>query len=273
MTLPYLYEHQNRNAALRANGRRFHGYPTRPAAPDLVVIHDTESVLDTVGPDGGAENVARYQSTTDRPSSYHRIIDSDSVVVTLPDSAVAFGAKGANTRGLHASLAMRVVDWQDRRPVAAQRRAAALEGLAHVTAEWCLRYGIPVRLLTRAQYLAGESGIVSHALVDPTRRSDPGPLFPWPQFLARVSALLDPTAPEGPPDVILVLEPHGSRVFLIGPPTPGPDTSAPDHVESEDERDGYLEAGVPFLNGDTPAQLRRRHAILSARGVTGLKAP
>jgi hypothetical protein len=192
MTMPFLYEHQNRHAPVRSNGRRFHGYPSRSGGvtPDLVVVHDTESVLDTAGPDTGALDVADYQSGVVRPSSYHRLVDSARILVTLPDEATAFGAKGANTRGLHVSLAMRTVDWLRTDAVAVERRERALEHLARVVAEWCRKYGIPVRRITRAQYLAGASGIVGHADVDPDRRSDPGDGFPWDRFLARVRELL-----------------------------------------------------------------------------------
>lgn len=276
MSLPFLYERQNPHAPKRANGLRFHGYPSRKAGrrPNLVVLHTSESVLDRAGLDGGAESVARYQSTTTRPSSYHRLHDSDSTVVTLPDEATAFGAVGANARGLQAALAMQTTAWQSTDPETVRRRELALERLARTVAEWCARYGIPVRHLTRAQYLAGEAGIVGHADVDPARRSDPGRYFPWPRFLDRVRQLLasptsPPTAPtpKGLPTMLLVQEPNGPRVFLIDA-----DPERATHLNGA-ERDGYLEAGVPFLNGDTPAQLDRRYALLERRRVPDLKRP
>lgn len=251
MPTHYLYEHENPHAPRRSNGKRFHGYPDRHQRTDLVVVHDTESVLDTAGPDGGAENVARYQSTTPRPSSYHRIVDSDSTVVCLPDEATAFGAKGANGRGLHVSLAMRTVDGLSTHPEAMRRREVMLVRTARTVAEWCVRYGIPVRKITRAQYLAGEAGIVAHADVDPDRRTDPGAWFPWARFLsyvaARVLELTDtpptPTTSEASA-MYVVHRPDGLAVLLTGGRI---------YPLASGEVDALRAAGTP-VNGVTDAQ-------------------
>lgn len=260
MSLPFLYANENPHAPVRSNGRRFHGYPSRGVRPDLVVIHDTESVLDTSGADSGAENVARYQSTVVRASSYHRIVDSSSDVLTLPDEAVAFAAKGANVRGLHASLAMQTTAWETSDRETVYRRRRALERLARIVAEWCARYGIPVRILSRRQYLAGDSGIVAHADVDPDRRTDPGRHFPWTTFLELVERHLNPDTPnvrKGPPAMLLVLEPGTPRVMRV-------EAGVSRHVTEPDERDGYLELGVPLLDRDDEVSVRRRAAILRA---------
>jgi len=182
---PYLFAHQNPFAPRRANGLRFHGYPTRTKPVRVIVIHTAENTPDYVGEDGGAEAVARFQSTTDRPSSYHQLGDSDSVIEMLPDEAVAFGAKGANADGLHFSFATRASLWPGK-PV--EWRVGALVRGAAVCRTWATTYGIPVRRLTRDQWLAGESGFVAHADVDPGRRSDPGAGFPWDDFLTLVAS-------------------------------------------------------------------------------------
>lgn len=259
MALPYLYEHENRHAPRRANGRRFHGYPTRQQRTDLVVVHDTESMLDTVGLDTGALVVAGFQASTDRPSSYHRITDSARTVLMLPDEATAFGAKGANGRGLHVSLAMRVVDWRDTRAIARVRRDLAVERTAQVVAEWCKRYRIPVRRITRAQFLAGVAGIVAHADVDPGRRSDPGPLFPWDAFLTRVRELVDgSTAPPvlitdpEVPTMRVVHRPDGLTVLLT-------DSGRFDALEPG-EADALRAAGIP-VEGVTAAQFGKLEGI------------
>lgn len=177
---PYLYAHPNRFAPVRANGVRFWGYPSRRQQVRVICIHTAENVPDYIGRDGGAEAVAAFQSRTDRPSSYHEIVDSDSHVVCLPPHAVAFGAKGANTVGWHLSFATKAHLWPDKpkrwRDAALNRGAERARAAADL-------FDVPVRRITREQYLAGWSGFVAHADVDPDRRSDPGDHFPWDHFL------------------------------------------------------------------------------------------
>ncbi|HXH36915.1 MAG TPA: N-acetylmuramoyl-L-alanine amidase [Plantibacter sp.] len=181
---PYLYEHQNRFSPVRANGRRFWGYPKRTARIDLIAIHTTESTFDLIGQDTGAENVAAFQSTTERPSSYHRIVDRDSTIVCLPDEATAFGVIGYNSRTLSLALALRGVDWSD--PVKAAAAEPMLRRAAVVVAEWCRVHGVPPVPVSKPQADAGKRGITSHGQLDPARRSDPGAAFPWARFLELV---------------------------------------------------------------------------------------
>lgn len=50
---------------------------------------------------------------------------------------------------------------------------------------------VPARRITRAEYLARRPGFISHAELDPGRRSDPGDEFPWDQFLRLFAQLTD----------------------------------------------------------------------------------
>lgn len=184
MTTPYyLYLHPNRHAPVRANGIRFWGHPDRQIPVRVIVVHTAENTPDYIGEDGGAEAVARYQATgvtAANASSYHEIGDSDSYVTMLPDEAVAFGARGANADGWHWSFATRAYLWPskpDRWQTGALQIAA---GRCRLRAD---AFGVPVRRLTRRQYREGASGFVGHGDVDPTRRTDPGPQFPWQRFL------------------------------------------------------------------------------------------
>jgi hypothetical protein len=157
---------------------------TRPVR--VIVMHSMEA------PEKGntAENVARFFQTTERPASAHLCIDSDSIVRCVRDDDVAFAAPGANADGVQVELAgfarQTEPEWLDPFGVLMLDRAAA------ATAEYCVKYDIPVQRLTNEE-LANKAkrGIVSHAQVSEVFKksdhTDPGLGFPWAFFLDRVS--------------------------------------------------------------------------------------
>jgi hypothetical protein len=88
-------------------------YPSRPRPMSGgVLIHTTESIMDNVGPDTGAENVAGFISRRLDYGSYHVIVDSDSAVALVPDTYVAYhcGASGYNGSTWGISFACRTTD-------------------------------------------------------------------------------------------------------------------------------------------------------------------
>ena len=97
-----------------------------------VLIHTTESIMDNVGPDTGAENVAGYISRRSDYGSYHTIVDADSAVALVPDTYVAYhcGASGYNGVTWGISFACRTSDldvnsdWTRRAMVNAAREIA-----------------------------------------------------------------------------------------------------------------------------------------------------
>jgi len=97
------------------------------------------------------------------------------------------------------------------------------EWLAHdamltTTARWvawaCQANGLPVRRLTAAQIRNGDKGITSHvdvnAVFGESDHSDPGPNFPWVEFLAKVESFLGSSSSSG-----------GSSVAKPTNPAPG----------------------------------------------------
>jgi hypothetical protein len=196
--MAYLYENPNRHAPVRANGKRFWGYPGRTSAVRLIGVHTAESLPDFTPPDTGAENVARYLSTTDRTASYHLIVDSDSHVVCLPDEATAFGARGYNANTWHISFATQAHRWGTGKPdwwtLAVLNRAAEQAALR------AKKWGIPIQRITKAQADAGQKGFIDHGRLDPGRRSDPGANFPWTQFLDMVTQYGQPFVPPPEPE-------------------------------------------------------------------------
>lgn len=240
----FLLDNPNRHAPERSNGIRFHGHPTRTTRPRLIGVHTTESAFDLLGADTGAEGVARFQSHTDRPSSYHRIVDRDSTVVCLPDEATAFGIGNLNSPTLHLSFAMRAADWAD--PAKAKAADPMLRRGAAVAAEWSRRYRIPLVRVTRTQAFGTGRGLIAHGVADPARRSDPGAFFPWTRFLQLAADVGAPTRPalseEDDTMRLIRNSTEGDRrygaIALVG----GPHTSF-DHIE-QPELAGALAASI-----------------------------
>ena len=181
----YLLDHPNRYGPHYYTERWVcqHGI----SGPHLIVIHTAETLADLNPPDLGAENVARYGATTDRSVSWHSTVDSDSTIPMLPDTYTAFHVKGFNRCGLGLEIATQARDW----PVTpAWWDEAAYERAGRVVADWCLRWSIPPRLLDGLAVGRGESGIVAHSTLDPTRRGDPGAGFDWNKLLAYVEVFM-----------------------------------------------------------------------------------
>jgi hypothetical protein len=151
----------------------------------LVVIHDMEAAerLDT------AEAVARYFQTTDRDVSAHVNADADSRVRCVRDVDTAWSAPGANHDGLQLEMAgfanQGAGGWAD-----AYSQRMLREQAAPQVREWCQLWSLPMRHLTDAELAAGQKGIVGHDQVSRVYKrsthTDPGPTFPWAQFLTLV---------------------------------------------------------------------------------------
>lgn len=184
--MAYLDDHPPRRSQFR-RGRRA---PLR----GVIVVHTAESVMDGVGPDTGAENVARWiQQRTDAPGSYHDVVDSDSYVNVVGYDNEAFqDGTGSNPWAMGLSFAVRTTDWNR---MTAEKRAAFIDQGARRAAAMArhikARTGkvVAARRITRTDSERGVTGFVAHGDRDPGRRTDPGTappnLFPWDEFLAR----------------------------------------------------------------------------------------
>lgn len=175
-------------------GRDARGRP----APAFVVIHVTDG---SEGP-ASAEAGAAYDKRRPDSVSTHLFVDSDSAVREVRDEDTAYAAfpKG-NALGLQVEIcglaAQTIAQWHD---------AASTDTLklaAYEVAVLCQDHGLPVRHLTvtecrAAWYSPGANtrGIVSHWDVtraypeDGGSHTDPGPNFPWVEFLAMVRGYL-----------------------------------------------------------------------------------
>ena len=149
-----------------------HQFRQRYAQPSgLIVVHTAESALDDIGEDTGAEGVAAFIARRSDPGSYHRIVDSDSIVALVRFDQAAYGdGTGSNEFAIHVSFACRAADWPHMDP---DRREAFLANGARAAREaatWLAdQHGItvPARRVTRAQSDQRAAGFISHAERDP----------------------------------------------------------------------------------------------------------
>jgi N-acetyl-anhydromuramyl-L-alanine amidase AmpD len=173
----------------------------------LIGIHTMEAPEDAAT----AENVANYFKNPAVQASAHWCVDDNSRVRCVDDADSAWAMPPTNNYSLNIEIAgyasQTAAEWSD------TYSKAALDIAALCAAEWCLKYGIPVRHLTDAQIANKEKGFAGHIDVNrvfhASDHTDPGANFPWPYFLGLVNghlALLKgkpvtaPTAQSGKPN-------------------------------------------------------------------------
>ena len=143
-----------------------------------VVVHTSEQPPDLDGEDTGTLGLAGFIKRRSSAGSYHQIVDSDSTLQLVEDEDEAYGARyGWNRWSLHISHCTKAALWNDM-PLSYVQ--SLMQNSAAIVADWCEKYKIPVSLITKADGESGKKGIISHARVDPTRRTDPG--WSIPQF-------------------------------------------------------------------------------------------
>jgi hypothetical protein len=175
-----------------------------------IVMHGTVSPCVK----GGARAVAHMFATSSRDASTQYIVDPGEIVQAVPDSVVAYGAppnKGAihvEQCDMQAGPGSR---WQD------ANHQAMLHLAAELVAGKCLKYGIPIRKINAADLRAGRKGICGHKDVSEawhqTDHVDPGPDYPWAQFLSLVESYAHPK-PNKP-----AITPKVKRMLVIKDPT------------------------------------------------------
>jgi N-acetylmuramoyl-L-alanine amidase-like protein len=143
-----------------------------------VVLHSTEG--------GTASSVATYFATSARAST-QLVVDDRECYRCVPDLVIPWGAPGVNRTGLHVEHCG-FARWSREEWLA---HDATLRRSAAKVARWCLRYGIPRRLLTVDELRAGQAGICTHrqasiAFPPNDGHVDPGDGFPRAHYLALV---------------------------------------------------------------------------------------
>lgn len=150
-------------------------HPRRARLSGMVGVHTAEGVMDSVGIDTGAENVASFIVGRADYGSYHEIVDSDSFVRMAPDDYETWhiGADMHNWHSWGISAACRTVDWN---PDSAWTKATIATMGERICAFW-MRNGFDVealagRWLTRDEALRHLPGLIEHGVAQPGDRSD-----------------------------------------------------------------------------------------------------
>lgn len=153
-----------------------------------IVIHCTAGA--EPGNRSAAENTVAYSKRTSRASSYHYIADAFKSLQYVYDRTVAFHAP-PNQHSIGYELCCSLANegkghWSD------ANHQKMLRIVAKDVARLCLAYNVPIVKLSGSALRAGKRGLCGHNDVrDAWRQTshwDPGPYFPWKQFLSLVQA-------------------------------------------------------------------------------------
>lgn len=162
--------------AFRSSGHR------PESAIKWIVLHDTEG--------GSADSVARYFASSSAQGSTHLVVDDQQCQRCLPNTAIPWGAQGANFAGFHieqCGFASWGADtWK-------RLHWRTLERAAYKTALHCKKFGIPARFCFAADLRAGKPGVTTHAECTKAfggSHTDPGSGWPRVFFMATVKGYL-----------------------------------------------------------------------------------
>ena len=181
---PGIYLEQN-SPAQKQWGRRS-GEPY-----SITVVHTSEGTY------RGSLNWIRIRRDF---GSYHTLGCPSEITQLVDFDKAAYHCRGFNSRSTGISLAMDAEDWPALARSDVDLWVESAATMALMVAKWHHGKGraIPAaRLLTKAEAEQGVPGHISHARLDPGRRTDPGADFPWDRFFARYAALC---VAEGLPD-------------------------------------------------------------------------
>lgn len=162
-----------------------------PGDIDWLVVHAT----DGGEADWQADATAAWLANKTAGGSAHFLVDPKQIKQSVLDKDVAWGAAGANARGIHVEhcgkASQTAAQWDDENSRAILQRAAKL------MAELCKKYNVPAIWLDEAAFRRGERGIVSHAVVTKVHPAgngghwDPGPGFPVQRYMGWIREELE----------------------------------------------------------------------------------
>lgn len=170
-------------------------YPRRGNRGKLTgtcIVHTSESVIDHVGADTGAEGCASFIARRTDYGSYHRLVDSDSIINMLPFEYEAWQDSETNNWAVGLSCAVRAGEWNT---IEAGRRDRIYRNIATVAAEFVTYMRtkgieVPRIRINGAQARAGIPGFCAHG-DSGLNRSDPGVQFEWDRFFRYINEILE----------------------------------------------------------------------------------
>lgn len=170
----------------RVNTVLQYAYPRRGGSKPsgTIIVHTAECAMDLAGADDSAENCASFIAGRSDYGSYHRLVDSDSVIKMLPFNYEAWQDTETNGWGIGISAAVQAGKWNT---IPADRRDRIYRNLAKAAAEAVeymrATYGVnvPIKRISGAQARAGVPGFCAHG-DSGIHRSDPGAQFDWDLF-------------------------------------------------------------------------------------------
>lgn len=168
------------------------GYPRRGASlSGTCIMHTAECAADNIGEDSSAETCASFIANRADWGSYHRLVDSDSIVNMLPFEYEAWQDSETNPWAVGISAALRTSDWLN---MPADREDRVYQNLAICAAEFVRHMAakgitVPLRRISGAQARARVPGFCAHG-DSGVSRSDPGANFDWDKFFRYTAAAL-----------------------------------------------------------------------------------
>lgn len=171
------------------------------------IVHTAECAADNIGEDTSAEGCANMIANRSDYGSYHRLVDSDSIINMLPWEYEAWQDSETNNWAVGISAALRTSDWltmpQDRADSVYRNMArCAADFVSHMK----VNYGIevPLRRISGAEARARVPGFCAHG-DSGIARSDPGANFDWDRFFRYTREILTGTLTETTPKESKVL--------------------------------------------------------------------
>ncbi len=175
------------------------GYPRRGAAlSGTCIVHTAECAADNVGEDTSAEGCASMIANRADYGSYHRLVDSDSIIDMIPFEYEAWQDSETNPWAVGISAALRTSDWA---VMPADRRDRVYRNLASCAAEFVRHMAakgitVPLRRITGAEARARVPGFCAHG-DSGIARTDPGANFDWALFFRYTQDTLGGIAAQG----------------------------------------------------------------------------